>query len=50
VRKLPPQRRDQFIQLVGDALHIVLRRRIVDGHAELGDAVAVGAGAAESAE
>ena len=41
------QRRDQFIQLVRDGLHLGLRRRVADGQAESGNAVAVGAGAAD---
>ena len=43
----PPQRGDQFIQLVRDRLQFRLCRRIADGQAELADGVCVRAGAAD---
>ena len=40
----PPQRIDEFIELVRDGLHLeVLRRVVIDRQAEAGDAVAVAA-------
>ena len=38
---LPPQRRDQLIELAGDRLHLGLRRRVAHGETERDHAVAV---------